>query len=79
MNISKWEGFGREGLLELLDLKVQALDNVKLVLDTIKLDPKRPELDARVMALRAGPEQSARELEVDIEAIRKILAEKFRG
>ena len=79
MITSKWEGFSREHLLELLDLKVEALGVVNMTLDTIKLDPTRPEFHARVQALRAGPENSARDLESDIAAIRKILAEKFHG
>jgi hypothetical protein len=79
MNTSKWEGFSREHLLELLDLKVEALGVVQMTLETIKPDPRRPEMDARIQLLRAGPENSAREIEADIAAIKKILAEKFLG
>ena len=79
MNTSKWNKFGREDLQEVLDLKVQALRQVQMVLDTIKLDPNRPELDARVLMLRAEPEKSARELEADIAAIQQILAGKPLG
>jgi len=79
MNTSKWEGFSREHLLELLDLKVEALGVVQMTLETIKPDPRRPEMAARVQLLRAGPEKSAREIEADIAAIKKILAEKFLG
>jgi hypothetical protein len=79
MNTSKWDKFSREDLQEVLDLKLQALSSVNMVLDTIKRDPNRPEMDARVLALRAAPEQSARELEADIATLRKIFAEKFFG